>query len=616
MNPKTTWGLTALAAGLFAYIYFFELRADHASAGASTPARLLPNLDPSAVSRVEIIRTNQVIRAELINDQWQLLTPPYPAQSTAIESFLRSLTNLTRHSEIPAHEIIAESGGLSPFGLDPARATIKLQAGTNQFQLRVGSKTLVGDRVYVQPVGASGIFTTDVALLEHLPESASQWRNPMLVQPANLNVDRIAITTGSRPLKLERDPATQLWRLVLPMPTRADFSRVEYMLQRLRSARISQFVTDEPPRESDSFGLQPPEAELSLGSGGNTVFQVQFGKSPTNDPTQVYARVGGHTNVVLVSHELAELVQKPYTEFRDRVLLSFRPSQVDRIEAQVVTEPKTGQTNSAPETFAVQRQTEHEWQIVEPFVANADRQLMQLFLEDLGKLEIIRCEKEVVADFAPYGLVKPVRQYVLKNSLTNAAAVTNQTLVQIDFGLPPPNEPDKVFCRRSDEKSAYVVAFADMGRLERAAFALRDRRIWAFAASNVTSLTIVQHNQRRELARDPVSRSWFREDQVASAAIDETLHRIGELKADAWVARGEDQAKVLKADGSEYQLLLNLSENGKTRKLTLNLRLGVRGQTYGSVILEENQPVVFKFPPNLYALIVQFLSVPSASAEL
>ena len=125
-----------------------------------------------------------------------------------------------------------------------------------------------------------------------------------------------------------------------------------------------------------------------------------------------------------------------------------------------------------------------------------------------------------MAEFAPYGLVKPVRQYILKNSMTNAAGVTNQTLVQIDFGPPPPNEPDKVFCRRSDEQSVYVVAFAEMGRLERAAFALRDRRVWSFAATNVTSLTILQRNQRRELARDPVSRSWFREDQVASAAID------------------------------------------------------------------------------------------------
>ena len=110
---------------------------------------------------------------------------------------------------------------------------------------------------------------------------------------------------------------------------------------------------------------------------------------------------------MLVSHELAELVQKPYTEFRDRVLLSFRPSQVDRIEAQVAAEPKAGETNAAPETFAVQRQTEQEWQIVEPFVANADRQLMQLFLEDLGKLEIIRCERKSWPSLLPTAWSSP-----------------------------------------------------------------------------------------------------------------------------------------------------------------------------------------------------------------
>ena len=211
------------------------------------------------MGRVHIIRSNQVIRAELINDQWQLLTPPYPAQSTAIESFLRSLTNLTRLSEIPAHEIIAESGGLSPFGLDPARATIKLQAGTNLFQLRVGSRTLVGDRVYVQPGSEHPGFSQPTRRCSSTCLSRrAKWRNPMLVLPANLSVDRIAITAGSRPLKLERDLATQLWRLVVPIPTRADFSRVEYLLQRLRSARISQFVTDEPPRESDSSASNPP----------------------------------------------------------------------------------------------------------------------------------------------------------------------------------------------------------------------------------------------------------------------------------------------------------------------------------------------------------------------
>jgi hypothetical protein len=347
------------------------------------------------------------------------------------------------------------------------------------------------------------------------------------------------------------------------------------------------------------------------------VFKVQFGKSPTNDPTQVYARVAARTNVVRISRELAELVEKPYTEFRDRVLLSFRPSLVDRIEARVLEEPKADQATPAAETFAVQRQPQGDWRIVSPFDAPADRQLMQLFVEDLAKLEIIQFGKEVVTDFAPYGLLNPIRQYILKTRVTNAAGVTNQTLLQVDFGASPPNEPDKVYCRRSDETSVYTVAFADMGRLQRAAFALRDRRIWTFASSNVTSLAIVQRGQRREWTRNPVSRAWFRDDQVAHAAVEETLHRLGELQADAWVARGEDQAKLLKVDGSEFQLAIHVSERGKTRPpLVVNLRLGMRGQPYGAVVLDEGQPVVFKFPASLYALVVQYLSVPSAAAEL
>jgi len=238
---------------------------------------------------------------------------------------------------------------------------------------------------------------------------------------------------------------------------------------------------------------------------------------------------------------------------------------------------------------------------------------MQIFLENLARLEVIGVEKEVVTDFAPYGLVKPLRQYALKTTVTNSLGVTNQLLVQVDFGTRPTNEFDKVYCRRSDENSVYVVAVPD---LSRAAFALRDRRIWNFASSNVMSITISQHGQKRELPRDPVSKAWFRQDQVASAAVEETVHRLGELQADSWVARGPAQAKLLKTDGSEYQLILDVNLGGGTpTKLLLNLRLGSSGQPYGAVLLEEHQLIVFKFPPALYGMILQNLSIPVVNAE-
>jgi hypothetical protein len=356
MNPRTTIWLSGIAAGLFLYILLVERHAGPSVHGPSAPAKLLATLDPSKVTTVEVVRSNQTIRVERANDQWELRNPAYPAQATAIEGFLNLLGLLQRYTEIPAQEIIAESGGLSPFGLDPPAATFKVTEGTNVVQLRVGSKTLLGDRVYVQPVGASGIYTTEIALLEQLPATANQWRNPLLMSAGPMAFDRIAIASGSRSVKLERDSSNQLWRIVEPAPpTRADFAQVEYLLRQLRDARVSQFVTDNPKADLEPYGLQTPETELTLAWGSNVVFQLQFGMSPTNDPGQVYVRSSRHTNVVLLSRELTQLVQRPSTDFRDRVLLSFRPNAVDRIEGQVT---ELGRTNGP---FALQRKSEHEW---------------------------------------------------------------------------------------------------------------------------------------------------------------------------------------------------------------------------------------------------------------
>lgn len=609
MNFRSTVWLVALALGLLAFIYFIDLRLGRQSEPSQAGARLFPQLDPASVTGVEISRTNRVIRAELVNDQWQLTNPPYPAQSTGIENLLQALTTLGRQHEIPAQEIISRSGGLSPFGLDPPVATVTLQGPTNLVQLRVGSRTLIGDRVYVQPVGASGIYMVDASLLQSLPQTDEPWRDPMLVQPSNLAFDRISITAGSRSFKIERDRTNQTWRLTEPAPRRADFRRVEYLIQQLRNARVSQFVSDDPKADLETFGLQTPESEVALSLGTNSVFRLQFGRASTNHPALVHARSLARTNViVLVPQKLAELFKHPYTDFRDQTLLTFRPSAVDLIEVH------------AKESFAVQRHS-NEWRIVAPFQAPADKQLMDLFLKDLGTLEIVKFERDAVADFSPYGLVKPQRQYILKTTVTNGNASTNQVLLQADFGSSPTNdlgliEGDKVFCRRSDELSVYVVRSSEMVGLRAAAYELRDRHVWSFAASNVVGVTIQQNGQKRELARDPATGAWDKNDVIRSAAIEETLHRLGGLEVDSWATKGEEQAKLLGTAESTYQITVDLKEPSGPRQLQLSFgKQAAIGQPYAAVVLEQGQPVIFRFPPNLYLALLQNLSIPSSSTE-
>jgi hypothetical protein len=204
----------------------------------------------------------------------------------------------------------------------------------------------------------------------------------------------------------------------------------------------------------------------------------------------------------------------------------------------------------------------------------------------------------------------------LKTSVTNSTGVTNTTLMQVDFGRTPTNELDTVYCRRAGENSVYVVAFADMFRLERAAYALRDRRVWSFASTNVTSVSITMRGQKRELIRDPATGQWDKSNPVLNAGREETLHRLGQLEVDSWTARGPDQAERFGAGGNKFQLVLGLNEGGKSRRLTLNFgNLASSGQPYAAVVLEQGEPVVFKFPAQLYHLVAEYLSVPSVGSE-
>jgi len=142
---------------------------------------------------------------------------------------------------------------------------------------------------------------------------------------------------------------------------------------------------------------------------------------------------------------------------------------------------------------------------------------------------------------------------------------------------------------------------------------LRDRRLWTVDPRTVVSLSVTQRGQKRALTRDPVSKAWLKNDSIVNAAVEEIVHRLGELQVEDWVARGLDQAKLLKADGSEFELVLELIEAGQSRKRILNLRLG---KPYGSTVLEQNQLVVFRFPISLYGYILQYLTIPTPNAEL
>lgn len=595
--------MVALAAALFLYIFSFDRPAGEAPPRPAGGA-LLPGLDATAVTRIEIVTTQETLRVERTGTTWQLTLPVvYPAEPAAIDRFLALAGQLRQLSSIPAKDLSSQPRGLGDFGLQPPHTTLKFQQRTGALELRIGSQTPVGGQLYCQLGGSEGVQVIGASFLDHLPKSASDWRNRDLFNLGGLAFNRIEVRAGAHGFEVERDPTNQLWQITKPPPTkRADNARINLITQELQKWRVHQFVSDAGSTNLEVFGLQPPGTELIFGQGTNDLLTVQFGKSPTNNPGLVYARRLSHTNIVLVANDWLEALHRPVNEFRERRLLSFNPAAVNQIEIR------------AEESFTLRRDASQNWRVLEPANLAADTELVRSLMESLGTLEVVEQDgfvKDVVTDFSAYGLAPPWRQYSLLNTMTNNGLPATNLLAQL--GLGTNYQMDKIFARRPDENSVYAIALGESQRLPGEVFRLRDRRIWNFTTNQVTAISIRHHGQVRDLVRN-ASNIWSfatnSQGIINIFSLEETLYRLGQLRAETWVARGADKPARFGIAEVNHQVSLSLKTGETNQTLTVQFgRLSPLRRPYAAVLLD-GEPVVFEFPQALHQDVLRDLAIP------
>jgi len=607
MNTRHTGFWVTLALGLFAFIFLFER---HWRRPDSGPPRVLPHLRAAAVTSVQVRPAGGLeIRAERTNGLWELTRPlRYPGQAASIENLLAALERLCASTVISAGDLRQRPNAPAEYGLDAPQVSLLLQPGDHR--LLVGARTAPGDQVYLQVVGTEGVFVVGADLLQLIPRGVNDWRDTTWLQWKELPFDRVRVSSAERTFEVQRDAAGARW-LLRPLQVRADPARVEAALQDLRQLRVVQFVTDQPSPDLERYGLQPPDLALELARGTNTLLELHFGRSPTNQPGLVFARRSGAPGVVAVPREpLAAWRVKP-EELRDRHL--FTPARaVDLLEVR------------GPETFSVVRQTSNTWRL-SPQDWPADAGWVDDLLGTLVNWEVTQFVKDVVAppELEKYGLAAPARQWVLKAVVPGGTPGTNLPLCEVDFGG---TQEDRTFVRRRDEDTVYAVKTAELERLPTAAFQLRDRRIWSFTEQDVARLTIQQRGKVRQLLRQGTN-SWSlapgSQGIINDFAVEEAVHRLGELTAARWVAHFPMPGSP-GADSPAVALPTALSAYGfatNSLALTIELKGGDRwsvtfggtapsGRTYAHVSLA-GEVWVMESHPAVSELVRVYLSIPA-----
>ena len=351
MSSKSTWFWMTLAAALFAFIFFFERHLEKPPAG---PAKILPRLSAQAVTSIRILPKGQVeIRAERTNNAWWVTSPfIYPARPDRVQDLLAALESLTPATSITAQELKNVPKADERYGFDPPQTTLVLRQGEEETFIHLGYRTAPGDQFFAQVVGIGEVYVVDADFLKRIPAAADDWHDPRLVDLTQVVSDRLLVTNAGKAFELQHNPTNQLWRILLPgWETRADSEKVRAALKGIQDLRALQFVSDDPKSDLDSFGLQSPELSLTLAQGTNLVLQLQFGKSPTNDARQIYARRSDQNSVITVPRDALAPWRSSYDAFRDRHLVTLT-ALPDSIEVQ------------AQDHFTIERGAGNAWRIL------------------------------------------------------------------------------------------------------------------------------------------------------------------------------------------------------------------------------------------------------------
>lgn len=598
MQKSLTWILLGTAAVLFAFIVYVDRRLP-STREAAEPARLFAALDPGEVSSVRIaFAAGGSVRADRTNGVWVLREPNYPAQQTALENFVTNVASLRKLDSLAPHEVALQ--GARHFGLEPARATVEVEAGTNVARFQIGGRAPLTNNVYLRLQPSGEVILASSSAAELAPAAADDWRDQRMGDLAGLAFDHLRIQSGPRSLELGRNATNRdgAWRIVRPVPARADQERIAAVLEALRGARVRQFVADQAP-DLERFGLQTPSVEFRLLKGTNSLYAVEFGASPTNQPNLVFARLLGRSNIVTVPREVAEALRQPYKNFHEPRLVSFKPQALDRILIQ------------STEKFELERSASGAWTAVQGTERmSVDGGLLNRMVTNILSLEILDIAKEVPteADLAAFGMTKPLASFAFFEKFTNASGIlTNILFTEVAFGT---NLADRIFARRSDESPVYFAPLAQMLSLPRRAFELRDRRLWTLPETNVTRVVLSNATGSVALQRG-LNGSWS-DDGVANEAIREAVFRLATLEAAEWTSIGESRKASFGIRAQPLTLFIEAkTAEGTTVKAVEIGNATIKRNVYASTLLPgESEPVIFEFPGILFHSFIQLLPVP------
>ncbi|MCS6798586.1 MAG: DUF4340 domain-containing protein [Myxococcota bacterium] len=340
MKPRTVVLLGAVAAGLFAFIWFWERHQISTSELSSRHERLLRRFVRARCDQVQIEvpgRPRIVLERERAEEDelgdWKLVEP---VRAHADEDAVDTLLGAVEWADARRNVGLVDEAQLRRFGLHPPRLVARFRVGRETVELHLGGEEPRGAGVYARVGGEPEVRVVGSDLLESLDRDATALRSKELFGDFGAwGAERVRLVrSGGAQIALGRRDGT--WWLEAPVRSVAATSTVEGMLRALDELRAARFV-EERPQQPARYGLEPPALEVQLqggeGNEGRRSASLRLGGPCEGHAEERYAR-RDEGPVVCVRASAVTALERDVEALRDRRLLVLADDEIERVEIE------------------------------------------------------------------------------------------------------------------------------------------------------------------------------------------------------------------------------------------------------------------------------------------
>ena len=138
-----------------------------------------------------------------------------------------------------------------------------------------------------------------------------------------------------QPLTLAKN-ADDIWHLTAPLTADANPAKIDEILQNLLEKKVKQTLAAE---DLAQYGLQPPKIRIELWTGGEDPAKTfLIGDRTVN--YSVYTKEQSESHIFLIESSALDDFTKSPSDFRDRSVFKFSPTDVATFRLQVAGQPR------------------------------------------------------------------------------------------------------------------------------------------------------------------------------------------------------------------------------------------------------------------------------------